>query len=56
MTKPPRLAVITAKTVRVFEGRKFLAEYLVQGELSAEDIEAARTSDNPLALTKEDQS
>lgn len=53
MTKPPRLAVITAKTLRVFEGRTFLAEYAIQGELSAADVEAARIADNPLELTED---
>lgn len=56
MTKPPRLAVIAPKTLRVFEGRKFLAEYSIEGELSAEDVEAARTAANPLELTQENKS
>lgn len=49
----PRLAVITPTTLRVFEGRKFLAEYAIQGELTVEDVEAARMADNPLVLTQE---
>lgn len=39
-----RLAVISKSTVRIFEGKKFLAEYSVHGRLSAEDIETVRTA------------
>lgn len=56
MTKPPRLAVITSKTLRVFEGRKFLAEYQIDGELTAEDVEAVRITDNPFTTVQENQS
>lgn len=56
MTNSPRLAVITPTTVRVFEGRKFLAEYKVLGDLSVGDVEAARTATDALELTQENQS
>ena len=53
MTTPPRLVVITSTKLRVFEGRKFLAEYAVLGEFDAADVEAVRLTDNPFQLTQE---
>lgn len=44
MTQTPRLVVITPKTARVFEGKKFLAEYQITGPFTSEDIEMIRTA------------
>ena len=51
MTTPPRLVVITPSSLRVFEGRKFLAEYAVLGEIDALDVETVRVSNNPFEIT-----
>lgn len=53
MTTLPRFVVIAANTLRVFEGRRFLAEYAVLGEFDAADIEFVRLTDNPFQLTQE---
>lgn len=48
-----RFVVITPTLLRVFDGRKFMAEYKVLGEFDAADIEAVRIADNPFEITKE---
>ena len=52
MTTPPRFVVITFSSLRVFEGRKFLAEYAVLGEIDAFDVEAVRLADNPMQFNQ----
>lgn len=48
-----RFVVISPTTLRVFEGRKFLAEYKVLGEFDAADIEAVRVADDPFTAVQE---
>lgn len=45
VANPPRLVVLTPVTARVFEGKKFLAEYIVTGPCSAAEVEEIRIAD-----------
>ena len=51
-----RFVVITPTLLRVFDGRKFIAEYKVCGEFDAIDVETIRVADNPLMPTQESKS
>ena len=48
-----RFVVITPTLLRVFDGRKFVAEYKVLDEFDAADVEAVRVANNPFEITKE---
>ena len=46
-----RFVVITPSLLRVFDGRKFVAEYKVLGEFDAIDVETIRVANNALEIT-----